>query len=930
MRKIFLYLTVIAAGTAVFFVLNNTNKAVANVGDPMEEDLSARQQYELMRLAGPDGKIPEHIREKELAFSATLPNDASVTRSGPNALSQAIWSQRGPWNVGGRTRAFGIDKDDENHIIAGSTSGGIWTTFDGGTSWSKVTPSLSYHGVSCLAQDMRAGHDSVWYAGSGEAYGQSASGGSAYYLGNGLLKSTDNGTTWTQLTPTVTNTPQAFDSFWDFQWNIALDESDTVNDVIYAANLGGIYRSMNGGTSWTVVRGGSTSAYSYFTDIAVTKDSGIVYATLSSDGPHKGIWRSTDQCTTWTKISNSLFGDSLCNRVVMGINPSDENEIYFLGNSDGMGMPDTNFQGDIEYNTLWRYTYIGGDGSGSNGQWEDLSMNLPTGEQWGKFSDFNAQGGYDLVVCVKPDDPNTVFIAGTNTYRSTSRFNDTLNTTYIGGYEPYTDFPFIGSYLNNHPDNHGLSFLPSDPDVLFNNNDGGISKTTDCMAPQVTWTSLNNGYFTTQFYTLALDHGTAGSDIIAAGAQDNGTWWTNNQTLTSPWMHVRGGDGSYVQIEDGAGMYYFSIQKGKMNKATVDAAGNVTAARRIDPIGPLSDDYQFINPFVLDPNNQDIMYLAGGKYLWRNDDLSAIPLSNQWDSISTNWVQWADSVPTANSKITAVHACKTPANRVYYGTDKKRIYRVDNANVGTPTPVDITPTAFPAVGFISCITTDPNDGNTIMVSFSNYVVYSIWRSVDGGTTWTKEAGNLEQNITTGAGTGPSVRWLSIIPVSDGMVYLAATSTGLYATDTLMGTATQWVRQGELTIGAVVCDMIDFRQSDGRVVLATHANGIFSATITSVNDIVTVPDLEHQASLQVSLYPNPATDVVNIRYSLEKAEDAEIVILEELGRMIRAVKHENSVVGDQIEQVNISDLAPGVYYVRLTAGEIVETKGLIVQ
>lgn len=930
MRKFFLPLTVIAAGTAVFFVMNSPNDAVANVGDPMEEDLSARQEYELMRLAGPDGKIPEHIREKELAFSATLPSDLSMARTGPNAQSQAVWNQRGPWNVGGRTRAFGIDKDDENHIIAGSTSGGLWNTFNGGTTWTKITPSLSYHGVSCLAQDMRAGHDSVWYAGSGEAYGQSASGGSAYYLGNGLLKSIDNGATWLPLGTTVTNTPQAFDSFWDFQWNIALDESDTVNDVIYAANLGGIYRSMNGGTSWTVVRGGSTSAYSYFTDVAVTKDSGIVYATMSSDGPDRGIWRSTDQCTTWTRISTAFFGDSLCNRVVMGINPLNENEIYFLGNSDGLGMPDTNFQGDVEYSTFWRYTYIGGDGSGSDGQWEDLSMNLPTGEQQGKFSDFNAQGGYDLVVCVKPDDANTVFIAGTNTYRNTNRFDDTTSTDYIGGYEPYTDFPFIESYPNNHPDNHGLAFLPSNPDVLFNNNDGGIFKTTDCMAPTVTWSSLNNGYFTTQFYTIAMDHGTPGSDIIAAGAQDNGTWWTNTQTLTTSWMHVRGGDGSYCQIQDGAGMYYFSIQKGKMNKATVDAAGNVTAARRIDPIGLLSDDYQFINPFVLDPNNQNIMYLAGGKYLWRNDDLSAIPLSNQWDSISTNWVQFLDSVPLANSKITAVHACKTPANRVYYGTDKKKIYRVDNANVGTPTPVDITPTAFPALGFISCITTDPNDGNTIMVAFSNYVVYSIWRSVDGGTTWTKEAGNLEQNITTGGGNGPSVRWLSIIPVSDGKVYLAATSTGLYATDTLMGTGTQWVRQGENTIGAVVCDMIDYRQSDGRVVLATHANGIYSTTITSVNDIVTVPDLEQQASLQVSVYPNPATDVVNVKYSLEKASDAEIVILDELGRMIRAVKHENSVVGEQSEQINIADLAPGIYYIRLTAGEIVETKGLIVQ
>lgn len=926
--KKYLFASVLAgtATIASFYFGNGKSNAIA--GDPMEENLSARQKYELSRLAGPDGTIPEHIREKELAFSATLPGDGSTLRFGNSSNSQVAWTQRGPWNVGGRTRAFAIDKTDESHFIAGSTSGGIWTTTDAGTTWTKLTPNLSYHGVSCIAQDQRAGHENVWYTGSGEAYGQSASGGAAYFLGNGMMKSTDNGQTWLPVTPTVTNTPQSFDSFWDFQWNIALDGSDTVNDVVYAANLGGIYRSLNGGTSWTAIRGGNTSAYSYFTDISVTRDSGIVYATMSSDGPQKGIWRSVNQGTTWTKISTSFFGDSLCNRVVMGINPSNENEIYFLGNSTGLGMPDTNFLGDVEYNTLWRYTYIGGDGSGANGQWEDLSMNLPTGEQWGKFSDFNAQGSYDLVVRVKPDDQNTVFIAGTNTYRSTTRFNDTASTEMIGGYALFTDFPFIESYPNNHPDNHALAFLPSNPNVLFNANDGGVSMTSDCMAPAVTWNSLNNGYFTTQFYALALDHGTAGSNIIAAGAQDNGTWWTNSATTTTPWLQVRGGDGSYCQIEDGGGIYYFSIQNGKMNKATVDANGNVTAARRIDPIG--GEDYKFINPFALDPNNQNIMYLAGGKYLWRNDDLSQIPLSNQWDSISTNWVRWADSIPQTNTFISAVHVCKTPANRVYYGTDKRKIYRVDNANTGTPTPIDITPTAFPGTGFISCVTTNPNNGDEVMVSFSNYSVYSIFSSNDGGTTWVKAAGNLEQNVTSGSGNGPSVRWLSILPVADGKVYLAATSTGLYATDTLTGTTTQWVRQGDATIGAVVVDMIDTRVSDGTVIIGTHANGIYSATITSVNDIVTVEETESALSMEMNIFPNPASNEVSVRYTLETASDVEIHLLDETGRIVRTTQRKHVMPGETTEHLNISGLAAGNYYIRLRSGEIIETKAIIIQ
>ncbi|MFM2016690.1 MAG: hypothetical protein RL007_346, partial [Bacteroidota bacterium] len=324
------------------------------------------------------------------------------------------------------------------------------------------------------------------------------------------------------------------------------------------------------------------------------------------------------------------------------------------------------------------------------------------------------------------------------------------------------------------------------------------------------------------------------------------------------------------------------------------------------------------------------MYLAGGKYLWRNNDLSQIPVDNQWDSISTNWVRWNDSVPQANVFISALHVCKTPANRVYYGTDKKRVFRVDNANTGTPTPVEVSPTNFPQNGFVSCITTNLNDSNEVLVAFSNYSTYSIYQSTDAGATWVKAAGNLEAT-TSGGGNGPSVRWLSVIPVSDGKVYLAATSTGLYATDTLMGTSTVWVRQGENTIGAVVCDMIDYRESDGTVVLATHANGIYSSTITTVNDIVTVPENYNSViAMSLNVYPNPATDQVNITYTLPKNGDAEILLIDELGRIIESQKRNNLTAGEQRAQFNLSNCSAGVYYVRLQSGTLTESRVLIRQ
>lgn len=887
----------------------------------MEDDALERVNWELKRLADPaTGKIPDNIRQKELAFAATLPNDAQL--SGGKISSLNI-TNRGPWNLGGRTRALGIDVSNENRILAGTPSGGMWLSTDGGTTWAASNTSGQLKNATCIAQDKRPGHTNVWYYGSGEAYGASASHGvGGYYLGDGLFKSIDGGATWSALTSTAGGNPHAFTTNFQLVWNVATDFSanDTINEV-YAATYGAIYRSVNGGTTWTTVKAGG----SYFSDVNVSS-TGVVYGTLSDDGSQKGIWRSADGLA-FVNIVPSGFPTAY-NRIVSAINPSNENEVYFLANTPGFGKVTFNYLGDREWNSLWKYTYLSGDGSGVNGTWQDLSVNLPnTG---GQFDRWQVQGSYDMVIKVKPNDPNTVYIGGTNLYRSTSGFQDSTNTTFIGGYEQFSALPVINTYPNHHPDQHCLEFSPSDPNVMFSANDGGVYKTIDNTASAVAWQPLNSGYLTSMFYTVAVDHATSGNNIIIGGAQDNGSWYTNSSDPIQPWVQPRSGDGSYCAIADNQSAYYFSIQNGKMMKATLDANGNKTSYARIDPIG--LKDPQFINPFTLDPNDNNIMYLAGGKYLWRNNDLSGIPMVQNWDSISTNWTQFTDSVPTAGSQITAVHACKTPANRVYYGTDKKKVYRVDNANVGTPTPVDITPVAgvlFPTSGYVSCITTDPLDGNKVLVVFSNYAVYSLFYSTDAGVTWAKAAGNLESS-SNGTGAGPSVRWASIMHVTDGTVYLVATSTGLYATDTLKGTTTVWVQQGTNTIGNSVCDMIDIRESDGLVVIATHASGIYSANITSISDVATGQSiLSAIDNLDLKNYPNPVADKTTIEFSINKRSNVNLQIWDECGRIVETLTNETLPAGKHTIEFNSKNLRSGIYYYSLFADEKRKTNKMLI-
>ena len=892
-------------------------------GEGMEEDMQARRQWENERLADPaTGRIPLGIRQKELAFAATLPSDANLHGlSGSNLrTSTTTWDFRGPWNVGGRTRALAIDVANENNILAGGVSGGMWRSTDGGVSWTRTTPLPGYPGVNAVAQDIRPGHQHVWYYLSGEAYGTSASGGGAFYLGDGMFKSLDSGVTWTSVTSTRSGTPHTFDNVWDVTWNVVTDPSDTVRDVVYAAVYDAIYRSTNGGTSWARVRGwaGTQSSSSYFTDVAVTSN-GVVYCTLSSDGLNKGIWRSPDG-TTYTSILPPGF-PATYDRLAMGIDPNDENTVYFFGPTPGYGRMSTDFLGDTLWNSLWRYTYLSGTGTGAGGMWTDLSANLPG--NIGVFNGMNTQGGYDVVVKVKPGAIAPVYLGGTNIFRSLTSFNDSLNTEVIGGYAPGAALPFVDEYPGHHPDQHVFAFLPSNPNVMYVGCDGGVSKTIDNMATPVVWNEMNDGYITSQFYTVALDHATT-NDIVIGGLQDNGTYFTHTTNPTDPWVHSIDGDGSYCQIADSGRYYYFSKQNARMVKATVDTAGHMTAYRRFDPIG--ATGYRFINPFALDPNDNNIMYLAGGKRLWRNDSLDAIALTNQYDSISLGWTAFPDSVPLTDEYITALSVSTVPADRVYYGTNKGHVYRVNNARSQWASPVDITAVGnFPSGGYVSCLAVDPTDADKMLVVFSNYSVYSLFYTTDGGSNWFRVAGNLEQ-LSTGGGNGPSCRWAKILPVSNGTVTLVGTSTGLYATDALVHNGTVWVQQGANSIGSVVVDMIDARTTDGLVAVATHGNGMFSTHITNTGIITTVHNLPDAAST-LKLYPNPVQTSLQASWT-GAGGPARMEILNDMGQLVRRVSHPLDAGGHA--EIGVADLPKGIYYLRMTTTERSLTRAFVKQ
>ncbi|UII77871.1 T9SS type A sorting domain-containing protein [Flagellimonas sp. HMM57] len=772
------------------------------VGDRAMDRLS----YEFRQVQDPFTKtIPDNIRLKEAAFSGKIDStdiQQQMSKSYGSAVSKKrffYWRNRGPANVGGRTRALALDRRNENTILAGGVSGGLWRSTNAGDSWRRVTRKWQSPSITAIVQDPRKYRSNVWYYASGERYGNSAGAPGAFYQGTGIFKSFNNGRSWIQMRDNISDNDVTTISSFDIINSLAVHPS---NGYVYAATFDGLFRSKDGARSFEEVL---PSGFDSQTEIMITPD-GTLYGTVDIFGGENAGFFTSQDGETWTNITPEGIFPSF-GRTVMAYDPSDENRIYFFSY-------DLSNAGEA---FLWRYQ---ADAETPEEQWVDLTANLPT-NIGGRAGDLDLQGAYNMIIKVHPTNPDLVFLGGTNLYRSTTGYTTpTGREGWIGGYTAFEDS--FALYPNHHPDQHNMVFLPSNPNKVITGNDGGVQVTEDItiQTEPVSWTSLNNGYITTQPYAIAIDPEGNSEDVVA-GFQDNGTWFTNSTNGSDPWESDFGGDGSYNAIADGGLTRYVSSQFGNVYRLNFNETNEFQSFTRVQPAG--ATGFDFVAPFLLDPINDNIMYMPAGNRMWRNNNLDEIPLfSNALATV--NWVEQTQTATPDGSLITGLDVSKFPvANRLYYGTSSGLIFKVENANLDDQAVVDISSGKGLPTGNINQMYVDPNNADKVFAVFSNYNIQSIFMSKNAGETWENISGNLEEN-SDGTGNGPSVRWFAI--GGNNNLYYAGTSTGLYVAFWLNGERTRWFRE-PFVVGNVVVPQVRTRE-DGFVAVAAHGNGIYNA------------------------------------------------------------------------------------------------------
>jgi hypothetical protein len=695
--------------------------------------------------------------------------------------------------AGGRTTSIAINstcKPGDCRLYVTPAGGGIWRTknaLTGQPNWEYLAGPLGINSAGAVTIDPNDPSGNTIYVGTGEANIC----GSGCVAGVGIYKSTNGGDSWTGPLgggPTDTGNPLAGKGVGEIlvkpgSPNTIYAATTTalrgmsesccagVTRPVPGAAKWGLYKSTNGGASWTFIHNGSanasdcTGSAAEFANAATCSPRGVRSLALDPTNPEivyaasyaRGVWRSPDGGATWTQIKPSLNAGVIQTRpnITVTTLPNGKTRMYVYEGNAGQN-PSVLFRSDDVATGAPAFT--------------NLSSSNPADPGFGTFDLCDGQCWYDAFVYTPKGKPDMVYVGGSYSYGQTIANKRAVVLSTDAGVTA-TDMTFDGTdplHPNGlHPDQHDIVTNPNNPFQFFETNDGGIMRSSGQLVDRSTWCddpnrglsgatltrcrqmlsaipselqSLNHGLSTLQWIKVKASPHNA--QLLTGGTQDNGTWQTPGNP--TKWENTMIGDGGWPGFDianPDFRFHNFFDASTDVNFNKGDIADWIWIA---DPIFGQAGT-QFYAPVISDPKVSGTLFAGTGRTVYRTTTfgLGTMTLAeanahcNEWTGdFSITCGDWAETGPTrltdaafgdrAGGGVSDVERTVADTSTAWASTTTGRLFI--SKNIDAPSPASISWTrldddvATDPNRFVSGIYVDPTNGNRAWVSYSGYNV----------------------------------------------------------------------------------------------------------------------------------------------------------------------------------------------------------------
>ncbi|MBL7998013.1 MAG: T9SS type A sorting domain-containing protein [Candidatus Kapabacteria bacterium] len=612
--------------------------------------------------------------------------------------------------------------------------------------------------------------------------------------GGGLWRTTNGGSSWTTNTDQFTTLGVSA---------IAIDPTNT--NVMYIGTGDrdasdtygvGVLKSTDGGNTW------NPTGFSYTIQNFVSCAKLLIHPTnnnLIILAASNGIWRSNNGGTNWTQEQTGNFKDMVFMPGSSSVMYATAGGVFYrsLNAGDtwsaiGMGFTTSAVNrialGVTPHNPRIVYALCS-NSSGST--FYGMYRSLDSGSTWTQRSSTpNILGGNSTGNDTRGQGWYDLCMA-VNPNDSNDIITGGINmwrSTNGGTNWTCRTMWYTGTSLPYvHADQHDMSFRPG-TSTLFVGHDGGLSRSTDFGA---TWSDLSNGLQITQYYRMS--HSSSTSGFMMGGAQDNGT----SRLQSGSWAQIYGGDGMDNAIDPGnQALIYASSQNGNFGRST----NSGSSFSSITPSG-MGGTGSWITPITLSPGNPAVVWL-GYTSLFRSVDRGAT-----WTTMATNVL--------SGSNATILHVSPSNPNIVVMGSSSRLMRSVNGGTTFTSIYSGLSSS-------LTEVVFHPTRPDTMVAVASNWTNGSkVFRTFNGGATWTNISGSLP-NVP--------VQCAIMDTTADG-IYIG-TDIGVYYRNSSMS---DWVVYDDGLPNVQVRDMEIFYPTK-KLRVATYGRGIWEGNLYSITPI----------------------------------------------------------------------------------------------